>query len=269
MSRRLTDPDYLLSEQYRSDRNLNARAELHRRFSTNRRGWMPWVFDQLDLPERAAVLEVGGGPGWLWVENRARIPPGWRITLTDLSSGMVNAARANLAGDARFHIRTADAQALPFASETFDAVIANHMLYHVTDRAGALAEIRRVLRPGGALYAATNGINHMRELTDLALRLDPDGRFAGLHRFPAGFTLENGYAQFAAHFDAIEVRRYPDALLVTEVEPLVEYVLSGLTSDEQTSAVADVVRAALAREMQPHGAIRITKDSGLFIARRA
>lgn len=269
MPRRLTDPDYLLSEQYRSDRNLHTRAELHRRFSTNRHGWMPWVFDQLDLPERAAVLEVGGGPGWLWVENRTRIPPGWRITLTDLSPGMINAARANLAGDSRFRIRTADVQALPFASETFDAVIANHMLYHVPDRDGALAEIRRVLRPGGALYAATNGANHMRELIDLALRLDPEGYFAGLQRPPADFTLENGYAQLAAHFDTIQVRRYPDALLVTEVEPLVEYVLSGLKSDERTPALADAVRAALAREIQPHGAIRITKDSGLFIARRA
>src|SRR5206468_935801 len=123
------------------------------------------VFAQLALPSTARILEIGCGPGRLWVENAARIPPGWALTLSDFSPGMAQEARRNLqtvAQPARYLV--CDAQALPFAAGHFDAVIANHMLYHVPDRARAFAAIRRVLRPGGTFYAATNGPAHLREL---------------------------------------------------------------------------------------------------------
>ena len=57
-----------------------------------------------------------------------------------------------------------DAQDIPFEDDTFGCVVANHMLYHVPDLDKGLAEIRRVLKPGGKLYAATNGEAHMLEL---------------------------------------------------------------------------------------------------------
>jgi ubiquinone/menaquinone biosynthesis C-methylase UbiE len=60
----------------------------------------------------------------------------------------------------------ADAAWIPLADGSMDAVIANHMLYHVSDRRRALAEIHRLLRPGGRLYATTNGLGHMAELRE-------------------------------------------------------------------------------------------------------
>ena len=71
-----TDQAYLREEQYRDDANLRARLDLHRRFSTNPQPWHRWVFDQLDLPDEADILEVGCGPGELWLQNLDRIPPG-------------------------------------------------------------------------------------------------------------------------------------------------------------------------------------------------
>src|SRR5215210_5060005 len=101
----------------------------------------------------------------LWRENGERIPAGWTVALADLSVGMLEEARRQLrAPPRRFGLVNLDAQALPFALASVDAVIANHMLYHVPDRQRAYAEIRRALRPGGHLYAATNGGNSMREL---------------------------------------------------------------------------------------------------------
>ena len=70
--------------------------------------------------------------GYLWLTNRHRIPAGWDVTLSDLSAGMLVAAQHQISpyGHAiRFVVQ--DAQALPFADHCFDAVIANHMLYHV------------------------------------------------------------------------------------------------------------------------------------------
>lgn len=79
---------------------------------------------------------------------------------------MLQAARQQL-GEKRFVYAVADAQALPFADATFDAVIANHMLYHIPDLPRALAEIRRVLKPAGRFYASTIGREHMHELDEL------------------------------------------------------------------------------------------------------
>ena len=174
MSSLLTDRTYLLTEQYRDASNLNARAQLHARFSANPHGWMPWLFDQLDLPPDCHVLEVGCGPGGLWLENLSRLPEGWDIILSDLSAGMVEQAHLNLRRSRHpFEFAVLDAQAIPFPSEGLDAVIANHMLYHVPDRAGALSEIWRVLKPGGRLVASTVGEAHLRELKALVSRFDP------------------------------------------------------------------------------------------------
>ena len=69
MSNLLTDRAYLLTKQYRNASNLNARIRLHARFSSNQYGWMPWVFDQLDLSPDSHILELGCGSGDLWLEN--------------------------------------------------------------------------------------------------------------------------------------------------------------------------------------------------------
>ena len=89
-----TERAYLREVQYRDDSNLNARAELHRRFSVDRRGLQPWTFDQLELPPDGRLLEVGCGPGMLWTANSGRVPEGWRVVLSDFSPGMARAEAA-------------------------------------------------------------------------------------------------------------------------------------------------------------------------------
>ena len=53
----------------------------------------------------------------------------------------------------RFAYEIIDAQAIPYGTQRFDIVIANHMLYHVPDRAQAIAEMRRVLKPEAISWA--------------------------------------------------------------------------------------------------------------------
>jgi SAM-dependent methyltransferase len=264
----IADQRYL-SKQYRDASNLNARADLHRRFSTNPLGLCRWIFDQFHLPPTCRILELGCGPGGLWLENIDRIPEGWEIHPTDASAGMVRQAQGALAPKRRgFRFGIADAQAVPFAAGTFNAVIANHMLYHVPDRAKALSEIRRALGPGGRVYASTFGTNHMRELADLAAGFDPAWAVWGSGGLASQtFTLENGAAQLAQAFTDVRLHRYEDALVVTESEPLVRYLLSGrLTLDgERRAGLAEF----MARELERGGgSIRITKETGLFEAVR-
>jgi SAM-dependent methyltransferase len=265
---RLSDPNYLAS-QYRDAANLNARIALHKRFSTNPEGWLHWVFGRLTLPAECRILELGCGPGDLWRENAERIPPGWEITLSDLSPGMLEQARTNLgAAGHEFRFRAADAQFLPFADGEFDAVIADHMLYHVPDRKKALGEFRRVLRPGGRLFASTVGRRHLSELAELATRFDPGLDIWGSSGLETGsFTLENGAAQLSRVFANVAVHRYEDSLRVTEAAPLVAYLLSGWIkmNDRQPDAMEEFVEGELKRG---GGVIRITKDTGLFEAVR-
>src|SRR5215216_6982425 len=166
MDSRFTDQQYLKTDQYKDSSNLDTRALIHRRFSTNSYGWFTWVFDTLlKLPGNARILELGCGHGLLWKENASRIPAAWNITLSDLSSGMLDAAWRNLVVTGRaFQFKEIDAQSISFKEGSFDAVIANHMLYHVPDRQKGLAEIRRVLKPNDHLFATTIGKNHLKEI---------------------------------------------------------------------------------------------------------
>ncbi len=251
------DPSRLRAGQYHTDANLRARVGLHERFSTNPQGWSRWVFDQLDLPTDARVLEVGCGTGALWAANTGRIPAGWRLVLSDLSLGMLRAALEQV----RAPGVAADVAALPVPDECLDAVIANHMLYHVSDRQRTLAGIRRVLRPGGRLYAATNGRAHMAELREL---LGERGWSDA-----ESFGLENGPAQLAAWFATVTVRRYLDGLEVTEVEPLLAYArsMAGLTVADPDGLAR--LQAAATAAIDTRGAFHITKDVGLLIAQVA
>jgi ubiquinone/menaquinone biosynthesis C-methylase UbiE len=256
----ISDQTYL-REQYKNAANLNDRIQLHLRFSTNPYDFHMWVFDQLQLAPDSRVLELGCGPGSLWRPNLVRIPAGWQITLTDFSPGMLAEARANLASARPFAFEQADAQAIPFADRSFDAVIANHMLYHVPDRAKAFAEIRRVLRPGGRFYAATNGENHLREMHELVQQFDST---IGLWNRMT-FRLENGATELAAVFSQVALHRYPSGLVVTEAEPLVAFVASMIGAE-----LAGVRRAEFKRLIEERiasdGPIHITKDTGLFEA---
>jgi ubiquinone/menaquinone biosynthesis C-methylase UbiE len=256
----MIDQPYLRDVQYRDSWNLRARMDLHERFSTHRVGWHRWVFDQFALAPQAQVLELGCGPGQLWLENSERLPGSLSLALSDQSLGMVREARDRLATAAAAASVTAvnvDAQALPFADGVFDAVVANHMLYHVPDRMKVYAEVRRVLRPDGHFYAATNGERHMCELDDLLTA-------AGGERRPGtrlSFRLENGADELSQSFPAVTLARYDSALVVTEAAPLIAYARSQPSTD-----AIDFSRltSAIERELARDGAIRISKDTGLF-----
>ena len=258
MAHSLNDPSYV-KKQYQHSSNLEARAALHERFRTAPRPWFDWYFDHLDLPANARVLEVGCGTGVLWRENTARVPGSWQLTLTDFSPGMLETAQRAIPA-ARF-VAT-DTQALAFEWGEFDAVIANHMLYHVPDVTRALAEFKRVLRPRGKLFAATNGVNHLRELRALI------GNVIGLAQpfLEMQFNLENGADYLAHYFSTIRRFDFEDRLIVTEVEPLVAYPMSGVLSTRlRNSDGESTLRQIVADHIAREGAFVITKSTGLFV----
>lgn len=100
------------------------------------------------------VLDVGGGMGRMAVPLAARN----RVTLCDLSPDMLRLARSG-SSSVLEGLVVADARALPFCTGWFDAALCIDVLPHLPDAAPALAELRRVLRPGGLLLVdSTNSV---------------------------------------------------------------------------------------------------------------
>jgi len=262
---RINDQDYLCNEQYKDSKNLDARIRIHIEFSTNKYGWFRWVFDQYEITPQARILELGCGPGDLWLENMDRIPEGWKITLSDFSAGMLAKAQEKLASQSHpFTFEVIDAQSIPYETDHFDVVIANHFLYHVPDRQKAIAEIRRVLKPGGLFYTTTIGTDHMKELPDLVARFDPEnGDFIRNTEIP--FTLEDGANQLGTQFSTIETRRYEDELCVTDADALVDYAFSGMRLGLGKNRRDDFYRFIEKEMVANNGIIHIKKDSGIFL----
>ena len=255
-----------LSCQYGNSGNLRARASLHAEFSTNKVAWSRWVFERLGLAADSRVLEVGCGTGELWKRNLQDVPPDCAAVLSDLFHGMASEARDRLAADRRFTACVCDAQALPFPEESFDLVVANHMLYHVPDCRRGLGEIWRVLKPGGRLVAATNGLSHMRELFRIFDMVSPRPETRPV-QVEKGFSLQNGADLLGEWFTDVAMTPREDSLEVTEAGPVVAY---GLSTDRYDLTGNRAARLAelVEKEIAANGRFRIGKETGLFEARK-
>lgn len=264
----LSDQSAFASEHYRDTSKLDARIQLYSRFSTNKCGWHRWVFDHLRLPLKCRILELGCGTGIMWQKNLDRIPDDWDITLTDFSPGMLGQTRKNLGDGAhRFAFEVVDAQSIPFGTESFDIVVANHMLYHLSDMAAGLSEICRVLKSNGRLYASTVSRGHMQELFDMLGRCKPDAK-SGVKVSPEAFVLENGRDYLSQWLSTVVLYRYENTLVVTDVDPLIAYVQSMYNRPVLAGENLLKFRRILQDELTLHGAIRITDTSGMFEAIR-
>lgn len=252
---------YLLDEQYKDGSLFTARLRIMQQLSGNPFDYA-WIFRQIRQEPHCRVLELGCGPGYLWQNNKERIPTGWEITLSDFSAGMLKEARCNLAQIERnFAFQVIDAQAIPFEDAHFDRVIANCMLYHVPNLPRALSEIRRVLKPTGYFYAATFSEKIFAEVE----------RFIHQSGIPSwldaiGFSLENGREQLSAFFSHVELHCLENTLVIKEVEPLVEMVRTGTPNACYNEAQFQHLRRLIQQELEQHGAIRTNMDLALFEA---
>jgi SAM-dependent methyltransferase len=161
------------------------------------------------------VLEVGCGQGWAseWIKEEL----GAEVVAVDQSERMVELTRRR-----GVDARVGDVQELPFEDESFDAALAAWMLYHVPDLDRGLAELARVLRPGGRLVAVTNAPESLRELWTL-LRAD---------RTPfliAGFHSDNGAEILRRHFQRVEERQAAGTVTFADPEAVQRYVDSLVT----------------------------------------
>lgn len=261
-------------EQYQDSSRFNARVYLNHKFRTNKYLWPLWVFDQFEKPESCRVLELGSGTGILWTVNAERIPGKWEVILSDYSQGMLDEACKNLSAIGReFEYKIINAEDIKMPDESFDIVIANHMLYHMSDREKALSEIKRVLKEDGVFYASTASVMNSHELWKLMKEFKHiHNQDSDLESVVQNFSLENGEEQLKKVFTDVELRNYANSLEITEVDAIVNYFLSlndikdGEVSLEE-SRVPEF-REFIMEKMKLSGKISATSNSGMFICRK-
>jgi SAM-dependent methyltransferase len=237
---RLDDP-VLVAREYADDARLRRRAAAYTGEASGVDAREPAVRALVDAAPRR-VLEVGCGWGALaaWVGAET----GAEVVATDLMPRMVELAR-----ERGLDARVADVQALPFDDEEFDAAIAAWMLYHVPDLRQAIAELARVLRPGGTLVAITNSAFHLQELRELV----------GSGPSPSTFTTESGTELLGASFASVERLDIGGVIEFADRAEVEEYVRASISMSPFVANLPAAIEEPF----------RARRGNSIFVAKKA
>ena len=232
----LDDPAVVRAE-YEDETRLAARKAAH----ANGEGpdAREVLFEAIAEARPARILEVGCGEGELAARMQREL--GADLLAVDQSERMVEITRAR-GVDAR--VGTVERLDLPDGS--FDCVVAAWMLFHVSDVHRALAEIVRVLEPGGRLVAVTNGADHLSELFVLV----------GGRAWVSNFSAEHADWILPQHFARVERRDAHGWLVFPDAEAAQRYIDSLVL--QQGSRVPPV-----------EGPIRARRTPSIFVAEKA
>ncbi len=247
-------------KQYQTSEKLNTRISIHSKYSVNRQGFGNWITSHYQIREGMSVLELGCGTGDMWTSHQDIISRCSRFVLSDFSEGMLNQAKTTLNNLTGIEYHVIDIQEIPFADHEFDVVIANMMLYHVPDLQKGLMEVNRVLKKDGTFYCATYGENGMMEYI---CRLFADYRIR--YQVNANFTLQNGKEKLKTVFQDVRSVMYEDALEVTNVDDMVDYIFSLAGMTDLQKIPEEEVRSVLKKNMR-NGILHVPKEYGMFIA---
>lgn len=170
-------------------------------------------------------------------------------------------------------------QPLPYNDASFDVIVANHILYYVSNVDAVIADLHRVLKPEGVLLASTDSQFTMAEFSTLARRAltllghptrTEDSYFGQLVE---EFSLENGAIKLARHFRAVVRHEIPSTFIFSEPDPIIKYINTnrkmrehrlpeGVSWDDFMSVMADQIR----RLINHFGELTVNKLAGVHIA---
>lgn len=255
-----------VKQQFSNDKNLAMRIDFYKKYTTNKYRFADWLFDKYNFKENISILELGCGNGIHWEGRIEQLPKGCKLTLSDFSEGMLDLVREKYSSYKNVSFCNIDIQSIPFESDSFDIIIANHMLFHVPDLNKALLEVQRVLKKGGYFYSATDGNGGMRPFLYEAIKQFDPKTEAFTEKLP--FNLQNGSEILSLYFNSVERFDYENVLAITKTEDLIEWLKSTTSisgfSEENLTNLYNYFENIRIKE----GAINILRETGVFVSRK-
>lgn len=260
-----------LRDLYGNADKLRIRHEAHARFSENRGRFFDWLLPFLEPLPDLVLLDVGCGHGAQHPRLRQQR---MRILGVDASPGMCREVR-DQARSLQLPVAPlrGDAETLPLADASCDRVLANHVLFHVPDRRRALAEIRRVLRPGGRAVLTTNAVDSGRRLFELHEQVAHDLGYRPAPPLYERFHLGH-LALVQEVFPDARLRVRDDAFRFPDIEVTIAYYCAAMIDRIDPLPADGSHRTRLVQMMAPEiekviateGVFRIPKVAGCFVA---
>ncbi len=256
--------EYLKTKQYKKSNYLEARIVIHKRFSTNKESFYKFISHKIDLPNFSNILDVGCGTGHFWIENFSLLKKDARLLLTDFSEGMIEKVKKNISHE-NIRVEVADIEKLPFPDNSFDLVMAHHVVYHANDKDKALRELQRVVIPnGGKITITTNSVKHMLNVYEIGASIDKN---YPTDRIIDSFTEEIADEMLGQYFKNVEKYVQEDMLKVTDISIMINYVKSSLeprnikVCDDFYEKYTDIIKNSINEK----GYFPIPKRSPLYI----
>ena len=254
-----------VKQQYRDDKNLSTRINLHAKHGTNKQSFSDWLFGLYGFFDNCHILELGCGNGAQWEAKIDGLPDGCRVFLSDFTEGMVNAVREKYRTYPNFEFKQIDIQEIPFPDETFDIAIANHMLYHIPDLNKALSEVKRILKPNGTFYASTFSENSLHSyLRDVIKQINPK---TNAFTQSWSFTMQNGFETLSSHFDNITRLDYESPLAITDTQDLMDWIKSTMSINHCSESELHCLYEYFEEIRKRDGVIHIPNASGVFVSK--
>jgi ubiquinone/menaquinone biosynthesis C-methylase UbiE len=258
---------------YHTDEFLRIHEQTYETYTVPQADRMGWILDKIDWSKVDTVLDIGTGRGTYYARLKAT-NPSIAYYANDLSHHMLHNHPA-----AAHQLSRSDAMHLPYAPNSFDIVMANHMLYHVPDIEAAIMEIKRVLKPDGVILTATESIHTLPELQVLMRRaIVLLTRYGATQVHPPAlpsdtFALENGTRMLSRHFFGVVRHDIPRQLVFHESEPAMQYLESmrdlrqdSLPDDVDWEDMMLIMRQQITQLMKHLGKIEVNQISGTLIA---
>lgn len=267
----MTDPKLLGELAYINTSNLDRRKALYQ-FTVPHFVIEDEIINLCRFKDGHSLLDVGCGTGKLLLKT-AEIYPSSTFAGLDISEGMFESAQKKTQRNSLSNIQfqKGDVQNIPFPNDSFDRVVAMHMLYHASDIDKALSEISRVLKPEGMVVVTANSMHSRKKLgflKNLAARLmgrevftDPNKRF----------NLEIGPEMIKKYFSYVLLRVFGSTLHLKDSQPYMQYFDSlksfwqPIPSDEEWEKVMSAVQKQVEEEISSSGEFTDNTGFGVII----
>lgn len=254
----------IVKKQYQTDEKLSIRINLHKNYSINKVGFSNWTFQNLPDMTGKTVLELGCGTGELWKSRTEVITTYDKLVLSDISDGMIESTKDSIINLPNIDFKTINAESIPYSENSFDYIIANHMLYHVPELDSALQEIYRVLKPSGKLISTTFGENGILKYINNLIYAEELST-----PITSSFTIQSGRKVLSRYFRNIEYRDYEDGLRITKAQDLVDYIFSmSSLIDSCKYTEEELSKKIIEIQNSNDGVIEIKKEAGMFLSKK-